>query len=328
VFFDAPGLAILPGIDRAVGLTPTGAKVLLICLGLVFAAALVFIRRLPQIAVVAAVGFVLAWSVYGEISFARSSHRAADTVLSTMPRPLDWVDRSVPAGSEVYFLGQSIDDPGDVLQLEFWNRTVKHVWSTDGTAPGPGPTVVPDVLADGRLEQSEGVRYVLADSGISLVGQVVATKIHHGGRGSRAWTLLRVAPPLRLRQTVEGIYPDGWGKPKTALNRYAALTKTPGLVKVHVWRTQAARRYPATVRVVVGALSVAGLPGERRPFLASTLDKQTWHVSNNLDHVFVFKAPPAPFRVETSVTPFPHERNPAIGDPRDLGANVAYSVTS
>jgi hypothetical protein len=27
------------------------------------------------------------------------------------------------------------------------------------------------------------------------------------------------------------------------------------------------------------------------------------------------------------VTPFPHDRDPTIGDPRDLGANVVYSVT-
>ena len=45
------------------------------------------------------------------------------------------------------------------------------------------------------------------------------------------------------------------------------------------------------------------------------------------DHTFVFDAPPAPFRVETSVTPFPHDRDPTIGDPRNLGANVDYSVT-
>jgi hypothetical protein len=246
-----------------------------------------------------------------------------------MPRPLDWVDRSVPRGSQVYYLGQSIDDPGDVLQLEFWNRTVQHVWSTDGSAPGPGPTVVPDLVApDGRLEPSEGVQYVVADAGVSAVGQVITTKIHHGGRGSRRWTLLRVSPPLRLRQNVEGIYADGWGKPNTALNQYSVPTKTPGLVKVHVWRTQAARRYPATVRVTVGTLALLGLPGARHPATGSTLATQSLHVSNNLDHVFVFKAPPAPFRVQTSVTPFPHERNPATGDPRDLGANIAYSVTS
>ncbi len=332
VYFDAPGLAILPGFDRLFGLTSNGATILLIALALASAATLAYVRftRARSGAVVAAVaaGFVVAWNMYGEVSFARSAHKYADTNLSTLPRPLDWVDRSVPRGTQVYYFGQSIDDGGDILQLEFWNRTVQHIWSTDGTAPGPGPTVVPDVVApDGRLKPSQGVQYMVADSGVSPVGQVIARKIHHGGRGARAWTLLRITPPLRIRRTVEGIYPDGWGKPITALNQYSLPGTAPHLVKVHVSRSGAAARYPATVRVSVGQLALSGPPGERRPYLASTLSTGTLHVRNNLNHVFVLKAPPPPFRVETSVTPFPHERDPSIGDPRDLGANISYSVT-
>ncbi len=73
---------------------------------------------------------------------------------------------------------------------------------------------------------------------------------------------------------------------------------------------------------------ITGAPGARRPAIASVLFTRTWRVRNNLKHVFVFEAPPPPFRVETSVTPFPHERDPDIGDPRDLGANISYTVTS
>ena len=52
-------------------------------------------------------------------------------------------------------------DASVFVQLEFWNRTVQHVWSIDGTAPGPGPTVVPEVVAlDGRMEPSAGVEYM------------------------------------------------------------------------------------------------------------------------------------------------------------------------
>jgi hypothetical protein len=321
VFFDAPGLAVLSGLGRDAGLTPSGAKILLILLALGCAAALAFVRSTRYIAVAA--GFVLAWNAYGEISFARAAHRFADKNLSTVPRPLDWVDRAVPDGTQVYYVGQSIDDAGDVLQLEFWNRTVQHVWSTDGTAPGPGPTVVPTVVApDGRLEPGAGVQYVVADYGISPVGQVVTSKIHHGGRGARQWTLVRIKPPLRVRQTIEGVYPDGWGKPNTALNEYSIPNKAPTVITVHVSRTQAARLYPATVRVRVGTLSISA----GRPEIGAVLLTRELHVPNHLDHTFVFDAPPAPFRVETSVTPFPHDRDPRIGDPRDLGANVDYSV--
>jgi hypothetical protein len=328
VFFDAPGLAVLSGLGRDAGLTPTGAKIVLIVLALVFAATLAFLRAIPRRMASrllwTAAGFVLAWNAYGEISFARAAHRYVDTTLSTVPRPLDWVDRAVPHGTQVYYVGQSIDDAGDVLQLEFWNRTVQHVWSTDGTAPGPGPTVVPTVVApDGRLEPGAGVQYMVADYGVSPVGQVLARKIHRGGRGARPWTLVRITPPLRVRETVEGVYPDGWGKPNTALNQYSVPNNMPSVIRVHVSRTQAARLYPATVQVRVGTLAISA----GRPQIGAVILTRVLHVPNHLDHVFVFDAPPPPFRVETSVTPFPHERDPAIGDPRDLGATISYSVT-
>jgi hypothetical protein len=300
----------------------------LIALALASAAVVAFLRLMPKRtgsrAVVIAAAFVLAWNAYGEISFARASHRFVDTTLSTVPRPLDWVDRAVPSGAQVYYVGQSVDDAGDVLQLEFWNRRIQHVWSTDGTAPGPGPSVIPDLAApDGRLEPAAGVQYVVADYGISPVGSVVTTKIHRGGRGARPWTLVRITPPLRVRQTLEGVYPDGWGKPVTALNQFSIPNGTASTVRVHVSRTQAARLYPATVNLTVGTLTVSG----GRPAIGEVLFTRRLRVRSHLEHVFEFDAPPAPFRVETSVTPFPHERDPSIGDPRDLGATISYSVT-
>jgi hypothetical protein len=244
-----------------------------------------------------------------------------------MPRPLDWVDRAVPAGSQVTYLGQSIDDPYDVLQLEFWNGRVHRVWSTDGSAPGPRD--VPDFVAtDGQLEPSAGTEYIVADSGITPVGRVIERKRHFGGRGARTWTLVRITPPLRLSRTLDGVYPDGWGAPITALNQFSLPGAAPRSIRVHVFRTGAARRYPATVRVTLGTLTLVGPTGGRTPAIASTIDTKTISVPDNLDHTFVFAAPPAPYRVETSVTPFPHDRDPRIGDPRDLGANVEYSVTA
>jgi hypothetical protein len=74
--------------------------------------------------------------------------------------------------------------------------------------------------------------------------------------------------------------------------------------------------------VKLGTLAVAG----GRPMIAKVISTQTLHVANHLDHTFVFDAPRAPFRVETSVTPFVHNRDPRAGDPRSLGANVKYSV--
>jgi hypothetical protein len=126
---------------------------------------------------------------------------------------------------------------------------------------------------------------------------------------------------------IEGVYPDGWGAPGTALDQFSLPGSAPHDVRVHVFRTGAARRYPATVRVTLGSLTVVGPVGTRRPSMNRIISTRQIRVPDSLDHEFVLDAPPAPFRVETSVTPFPHERDPRIGDPRDLGANVEYSVT-
>ena len=168
-FFDAPGLAILAALHRTFGLTAGGAKILLIVLALLSIGVLALSRFTPRrvgsVVAATAAAVALAWSGYGEISFARSSHDVGDSLLANVPRPVDWVDRSVPSGTQVYYLGQSVDDASDLLQLEFWNRTLQHIWTTDDTAPGPGPTGVPSVVyGDGRLEPARAVSVVCGSS--------------------------------------------------------------------------------------------------------------------------------------------------------------------
>jgi hypothetical protein len=336
LFFDAPGLSILESLNRVVALTPHGAKVLLIVLCLA-SGGVVALLRLPRNAVASIIlamasAFVLAWNAWGQIAFARTSHSASNLALATLPRPLDWIDRSVPGNADVYYLGQTISDTANVLQLEFWNRTIHHVWSMDDTAPDP--RVTPEVVsADGRLDPGEDARYMVAESGISPVGRVLATKVHYGGGAPSTWTLYRLTPPLRLRQTVEGIYPDGWGRPVTAYNQYSIPNNEPSVLTIGVSRGGGGGEVPATVRVKVARLKLAVVPvGDiqqpvRSPVMGKVLFTRTLHVASGLNHVFAFKAPPPPFRVETSVTPFtPYDLN-LSNDHRVLGAQIYYSLT-
>ncbi len=56
--------------------------------------------------------------------------------------------------------------------MEFWNRNVRRVWSLDGTAPGPGPVLTPNIEStDGRLAGDPGYRYAVVDKGLSIVGE-------------------------------------------------------------------------------------------------------------------------------------------------------------
>ena len=88
-----------------------------------------------------------------------------------MPRPLDWVDRSVPSGG-----GSTTSARASTTRRHRATRVLEPRGATrlelDGTAPGPGPTVVPEVVTpDGRLEPSQGVQYMVADAGVSPVGR-------------------------------------------------------------------------------------------------------------------------------------------------------------
>ena len=71
---------------------------------------------------------------------------------ANIPKPNDWVDRAAGDGS-VVMLGQRLsDNPLGVPTTEFWNRSIGKVWSVDGTGPGPGDTLTPDLQdVDGTL---------------------------------------------------------------------------------------------------------------------------------------------------------------------------------
>jgi hypothetical protein len=337
LFFDAPGLSALEDLSRTSGLTPHGAKILLIVLSLASGALLAFVRpsrRTPAALVLPlAAGLVLAWNAYGEISFARASHAYGKRAIAYLPRPLDWIDRAVPPHASVDYIGQSITDANSVFQLEFWNRSLQQLWSTDGTAPGPRTAVIPDVVSpDGQLRPGDGVRYMVADFGITLVGRVIATKTHWAGK-PLPWKLYRITPPLRARQTVEGIYADGWGRPETALNQYSLANNGPSVIRVRVSRTGGGTGLPATVRVRVGELSFGKVAVVNRsvtsPLMGKVLFSQTLRVRRDLDHVFELRAPKTPFRVETYVTPLPAPPPGLAADPnyrRELAAQVSYRV--
>jgi hypothetical protein len=333
--FDAPGLSVLQGLHRDLGLTPHAATALLTMLALLSGAVLLLMGRVRSPAWLAGAALVvLAWSAYSEITYSRASQQWMRSLLANMPQQLDWVDRAVPHGAQVYYLGQSISDPSSILELEFWNRSLKHVWSTDGTAPGPGPTVIPHFSRDGRLHPGKNVRYVVVDPDLSPVGQVIARKTHiAGAQGPKPWTLMQVTQPFRLRQSVEGLLGYGWGGSTTAFNGFSTPGDVPSTLRIDVSRHGLDPRLSATVRVRVGTLKLAVIDKGPRlqpvttPVMGRVLFTRTLHVPNNLDHSFVFPAPKAPFRVETSVTPFaPHDFQPTGSRVRTLGAYIDYLV--
>ena len=208
-YFEAPGYGIVTMANRSFSWDQPTIRIGLAVAFVVAAAvaALPFVERAKQarrwVIAAAALG-VAVWSLAGVITSSRGSQAGADAFVAHLPQPLDWVDRLTHRQSVTY-LGQALGSNYDFgLGLtEFWNRSVDNVWTLDGSSPGPGPGLTPD-LADvnGHLRYDPGGDYVLEDNGVKLIGKPVESQ------GSL--TLLRISHPWRLSETYYLREPDGW----------------------------------------------------------------------------------------------------------------------
>jgi hypothetical protein len=328
-YFEAPGYAMLVAANRMLELPGTQILTLLplllgVALAFVVAAALLARRpRLRSGVVWAAAALVLAWNVAGQLHVSSGARSSADFLLSGYVEPRDWVDRA-SGGRDVLYLGQGIQNPNSIFLLEFWNRSIRHVWSLDGTAPGPGPVLTPDLGdADGRLSPDPRVPFVLAEPGVNVVGDVVAEQ--------GAWRLVRVEGPLRLAQARTGITADGWipspgeGLPAVAgHSQFSTPGERPGTMEVVVSRAGASEATPpSTVTVRLGPLAVGE---DNQPALGSVSESVEWRIEGRAQRVFELETPPPPFRVEVVVDPpfMPHLVDPRSTDQRWLGAQVSF----
>ena len=124
---------------------------------------------------------VLAWTLAGQLSAASASNTFSEEVSKNIDKPLNWIDRAT-GGQPTLYLGQRLTDYNGLWQMEFWNRSLDHVWSTDGSAPGPGPVVTPDLInaRTGEITPVD-VKYVVADPGIELIGNIEDEHVHYAG---------------------------------------------------------------------------------------------------------------------------------------------------
>ena len=328
--YDAPGLAILSRANRDYGWTPEHAQnVLLWMLAGATATllAVALLRERPRaataIAGTAAV-LVLAWTMTGQLAAASASNSFSRDFLRNLPAPPDWVDRAT-GGKPTLYLGQKIADANGLYLHEFWNRSIKQVWSLDGSAPGPGPTLTPNLTSrTGTLAADPGYDYVLAERSIDLVGTIVEEK---GG-----WRLYRIRRPLRLATSTSGIYSDGWvGADHEAdivtarYNRFATPGSRAGSMLVTVSRKAwCGKDIPGKVTIRIGPLA---LGPERNGVLQSVTQERSWVVNACKERTFTIPAPPPPFHVEVAIdgTFVPNELDPAQSERRRLGAQVGFT---
>ncbi len=331
-YFEAPGYGIATMANRAwhwdqpaIRLGLTAACIVL--LAFVLSWTLRAPRRLQHVTMLLACAVALTWMLAGEITSSRGSAVTSKTYAQNLPQPLDWIDQATNQAGTT-FIGQNISS-GQALGvnlLEFWNRSVKHIWSLDGSAPGPGPTLTPD-LRDryGTLSHDPGLQYVVATDRVNLIGPVVAAR--------RGLTVRRIEHhPWRLHDTELGVSDDGWisgtSDNPVADGTYAYFgpeTK-PGVLSITIGRSGfCATGAPGThVTVRVGPLA---LNEQHAPSVAHPTWIKRFALPNCSQRMFTLAIAP-PLAVQVHADPTVRPSDYGVTESRELGAQVGFSFSA
>jgi hypothetical protein len=251
-YFEAPGLGVFTLVNRDFRWDVTAFHWLLLAATAVFLVLVALRRRraVPALAALLAFGWLLTGQIYATVG----NTDEANSFAKVLPPPRNWVDLAT-RGAPVTFLGQGLANGSNPLWLaEFWNRSIGHVASLDGTAPGPGPATAPGLQStDGALSGYTGDRFTLAGNGVQLAAPVVATE--------PGFVLYRTPRPWRLLDEEQNVYADGWAT--SPINYTYFPPGGPGVLEVQLSRTAyngPGRPGPATIRVGTVRLDRNGVP--------------------------------------------------------------------
>jgi len=295
-------------IERALLVASVIAVAIVVALGLLRRGSVVFAAVAGSAAVA-----VLAWNLTTEVYAAEGERILSERVDGNLTKPYDWVERLTDGGS-VVVIGQGIADPTGIWLTEFFNPSVRKIWSIDGSARVVGgPILTPDLAAsDGTLTPPPGTEFALALNGVTLQAPVVGT----GGTA----TLYRLdGKPLKLGAAVEGLYSDGWMGSSAAYTRYDIARDGPGFAVVKLSRTRwCPQDVPGKVTVRIGPVTI----GRQHPEIARVTETKTGVVHACKAITLLLAAPNAPWRVEVTIEPtfVPRELDPSRSDARELGA--------
>jgi hypothetical protein len=279
-----------------------------------------FNRRIARVVFPAAIAlfFVLSsYSVYGTVEDMSAATHGSSGVSDP-----SWIDRTLGRSGQAGFIfsaGMNAN-PHLAYQTEFWNRSVRDVYAfgTDDGAIFGGPDITLD--ATGRLVPQAGNRpidepYLLADSSVGIVGEVVAKP------GPLA--LIRVEPPARIASSVDGVYADGWTGPQAGLSQYEPLAGGARRIRVRVSREGwTGQDVPGRVTITAGSLRVASGTAT----LGQATATRDWTVHSGQTRTFVLPVPRAPFRIEVRVAPTFSPAQLGQTDTRQLGVQLAFSA--
>ena len=209
---------------------------------------------------------------------------------------------------------------------EFFNPSIRKMWSLDGTAPGPGPILTPDLDdTDGTLTPNPAVEYALAVNGVTLQAPIVDSR--------EGATLYRVdGSVLQLEETLVGRESDGWitGSSedpiaRASYTRYDVSNDEPGLAVVRLtregWCPDPSARTTGKVTVRIGPV---GIGPDNQPRIDRVTETRRFDVPDCEANGASLSPPNVPWRMEITLGPtfVPAEIDPSKSDRRHLGASI------
>jgi hypothetical protein len=325
-YYEAHGLAILALLNRELAWPLGRIDAALVVVVVTATAALVgrvlFEGRASVVKglAVGVAAFTLVWGLAAEIYAEVGEHDRSQQFSLSFTDPPEWIDNAV-GDAKVTVLAQQVTDANEIWLNEFWNRSITQVWSVEGSAPGPGGTVTPDLAnPDGTLTPEPGTPYVLAVNGVELAGEEVARGAPDGP------VLVRIGDEFRLRANVVGVYADGWMARSAAYNRFDVSGDGPGLARVSLSREtfcpEGGAKPPGIVQVRIGTI---GVGQDKQPAIDRLTGTETVYLPACGTRDVAFPAPPHPWRIEVVADTFvPAEVDPRKSDRRALGAVVNF----
>lgn len=333
-YYEAHGLSIAAFANRELGLSQGAIEGLLIGACIVALLAVVALKLLRRgshafAAVAATVGVVVvAWGLTGQVYAAEGERIFSQRIDDNLPKPYSWIEDET-GGEPVVVLGQQISDGTGIWLMEFFNPSIRKMWSLDGTAARVGgPILTPDLSAvDGTLTPNPDTRYALAVNGVRLQAPVVAQR--------PGAVLYRIdGGPLQLEDALVGRETDGWmiatseedPVARASYTRYDVSDDEPGLAIVKLsrvgWCPSPGRRQRAKVTVRMGPV---GIGPDKQPAIERVTETRTFDLPDCQANGGVLSPPGVPWRMEIEVSPtfVPNEVDPSKSDRRRLGAVVA-----
>lgn len=333
-YYEAHGLSIAAFANRELGWsegTIEGVLVAACVAALVVAVALKLLRPrsvgFAWVAGTAAV-VVVGWSMTGQVYAAEGERIFSEQIDRNLPKPYDWVEEATDGGS-VVVVGQQISDPTGLWLTEFFNPSVRKMWSLDGSAIKVGsPILTPDLNAvDGTLAPVPGTGYALAVNGVRLQAPVVDQR--------KDAVLYRIdGRPLQLEDATIGRETDGWmigsteepGVARASYTRYDVSQDEPGLAVVRLarstrWCPDPSVRTTGRVTVRIGPV---GIGPDKQPRIERVTETRRFEVPDCEAGGTTLSPPNRPWRMEITLSPtfVPAEVDPSSSERRHLGAVI------